>query len=249
MGREVIMRFGYIKGMGQTAPTPFHLPIESHPHLLLTGGSGSGKSYALFNIISDVVLSENNLKLYLADFKNSSDFRYLEGYPFYYHGDSAYEGIMQYYESFTKARQNGNNTKRHILIIDEYPSLISYMTLKDKTDKTKKANDILSAIGEILMQGRGLNFGIWLTTQRADASLFANGSRDNFHVIIALGNLSKEQKSMLFSDIEIPSKIYQQGEGIILANGFGVKEIIFPYMKNLPEWKRNIRKILLKKSS
>lgn len=64
----------------------------------------------------------------------------------------------------------------------------------DKQNKEKRAADVMNAVSEILMLGRGLHYGIWIVTQRADAALFANGSRDNFMCILALGRLSKEQK-------------------------------------------------------
>ena len=85
----------------------------------------------------------------------------------------------------------------------------------------------MNAVSEILMLGRGLHYGIWIVTQRADAALFANGSRDIFMCILALGRLSKEQKNMLFSGEELPERSYQQGEGVILLDGREVEEVRF----------------------
>lgn len=224
---------------------PYRLNFNDYTQVLLTGGTGTGKSYALLYLLGSIVANNPNIQLYLCDFKNSQDFKFLEGYQYFYSGDSVYAGIMSYYEAFTKARQSGESNNRHLLIVDEYPALINYLQSKDKIDKTKKANEVMSAIAEILMLGRGIKFGCLITTQRADSSLFANGARDNFQVICALGRLSKEQKQMLFSGEEIETNyIFGKGEGILLADGKPLKYVKFP-MIDTNEFKENISQILL----
>ena len=102
----------------------------------------------------------------------------------------------------------------------------------------------MSAISELLCLGRGIQFYTWIVTQRADNSLFANGARDNFMVVIGLGRLSKEQKSMLFSGEELPERIYKKGEGILLADGHPLQEVKFPFIRNIDDWKKHIHAIL-----
>ena len=131
-----------------------------------------------------------------------------------------------------------------MLICDEYPAFINYLQGQDKTKKTKYASDILSAISEILCLGRGIQFYTWIVTQRADNTLFSNGCRDNFMVIIGLGRMSKEQRGMLFSGEEIPERIYKRGEGILLADGSPLIEVKFPFIKDIDDWKRHILKEL-----
>ncbi|WP_164880434.1 FtsK/SpoIIIE domain-containing protein [Clostridium manihotivorum] len=218
--------------------------ISSHNHCLITGSSGSGKSYALLYLLGMLLKSEPTIKVYFCDFKNSNDFNFLKDYEHYYSGNKCYKGIMDYYKAFTEARVSGNSDTRHILICDEYPAFINYLQMKDKQDKTKYATDILSAVSEILMLGRGIGFGIWIITQRADNSLFNNGARDNFMIIVALGRLSREQKSMLFSGEELPDKIYRQGEGILLADGYELKEVKYPKINNVSDWKRHILSVI-----
>ena len=131
-----------------------------------------------------------------------------------------------------------------MLICDEYPSLVNYLQGKDKANKTKYASEVLSAISELLCLGRGIQFYTWIVTQRADNSLFANGARDNFMVVIGLGRLSKEQKGMLFSGEELPERIYKKGEGILLADGYPLREVKFPFIRNIDDWKKHIHAIL-----
>ena len=240
------MIYGYNMGIFNDTglKIPIQLDLSDHCNLLLTGCSGSGKSYALLYLLGSVLKSNEDIEIFFCDFKNSYDFSFLEDYPHYYSGDNCYDGITEYYRVFCSARQQREFTKKHLLICDEYPSLVNYLQGKDKANKTKYASEVLSAISELLCLGRGIQFYTWIVTQRADNSLFANGARDNFMVVIGLGRLSKEQKSMLFSGEELPERIYKKGEGIILADGHALQEVKFPLIKDVLDWKKHILSIL-----
>ena len=116
--------------------------------------------------------------------------------------------------------------------------------MKDKANKTKLANDVLGAVAEILMLGRGIGFGCWIVTQRPDSALFSNGARDNFMALCALSNLSKEQKSMIFPGQEIPDLVFQAGEGMLLADGRKIMPVKYPLIENDADWKQHILDIL-----
>lgn len=226
---------------------PIDLPIEKYPHMLLTGASGSGKSMALLLMLGKLLqVWEDSIEIFVADFKNSEEFQFLKDYPNYFAGSNCYEGIMAYYEKFSKARESGKNSgKRCLLIVDEYPAFINHLQMQDKLNKTKRAADILNVVAEILMLGRSLAFGCWIVTQRADASLFANGARDNFMVVCGLGRMSREQKGMLFAGEDLPENtVYSAGEGLLLADGRELIEVKFPLIENLPDWKQHILDIL-----
>lgn len=240
------MNFGFNMGIFNDTglKIPIQLDLSDHCNLLLTGCSGSGKSYALLYLLGSVLKSNEDIEIFFCDFKNSFDFAFLEGYEHYFGGDDCYQGIIEYYKSFCSARQQREFTKKHLLICDEYPSLVNYLQGKDKANKTKYASDVLSAISELLCLGRGIQYYTWIVTQRADNSLFANGARDNFMVVIGLGRLSKEQKGMLFSGEELPERIYKKGEGILLADGRSLIEVKFPIISDINDWKNHIRAIL-----
>lgn len=244
--------YGYLKEPyeNEGLTIPIKLPIESHCHALFSGASGSGKSQAL-TLLTGCLLQEraDSVDVWICDFKKM-DFAFLEDYSNYYSGKSCFDGIMGYYKKFSDVREHGmSDGKRSLLIFDEYPAFINYLQMQDKLNKTKKASEILGAIAEILMMGRGLSsgFGVWIVTQRADASLFANGARDNFMITCVLGRISKEQKTMLFAGEDLPEeKIYGAGEGLLLADGHGLMEVKFPLIKNLSDWQNHIRDILIK---
>lgn len=221
---------------------PVESSIDSHPHALLTGSSGSGKSVALLFLLGKRLQADPDTCVYVCDFKNSSDFRFLakSNYPYHFAGDDCLRGVKKFYERFSAARQSGETGRRFLLVFDEYPAFISRLQMQDKQEKTKKAGEILNMVSEILMLGRGIGYGVWIVTQRADASLFSGGSRDNFMVLLALGRLSREQKGMLFSGEELPDRVYQPGEGVILLDGREVKEVKIPWITDMLGWKKQI---------
>ncbi len=239
------MRWGFKIGEGKRIPSPIELRIDTHCHSLITGASGSGKSYALLYILGMLMQDSPEIELHFCDFKNSQDFSFLEGYEHYYKGNECYDGVMKYYEKFNQKRQEGKDKKRKLLIFDEYPACISYLNTIDKRDKSKKATEMSSAIAEVLMLGRGINCGIWIVTQRADASLFANGSRDSFMIIVGMGRMSREQKGMIFAGEELPDKVYRRGEGCLLADGYPLYEVTFPKISNIIDWKKHIKRLLM----
>lgn len=224
---------------------PLRLPLDSHCHALIAGESGSGKSTALLYLIGKLLQSYPGLEITICDFKNSDDFHFLKNYGAYYAGDDCYAGVMEYYRQFTETRQKGKTLRRSLLIFDEYPAFVSYLTGKDKIDKKKRTNDVLNAVAEILMLGRGLSSGIWIVTQRPDSTLFSGGARDNFMVRIILGNSSKELRGMLLSGEEIPKdKVYRRGEGLLLADGLPLIEVKYPVIRDMENWKGHILQCL-----
>ncbi len=237
-------------------PDPVFLGSESHTHALITGSSGSGKSQALLFITGRMIQKfyerDEEIDFRFCDFKNSDDYKFLEelSYPKYYSGLDCYSGIMEFYKDFseTRSKKGISKKKHHFLVIDEYQACVTYYSQKDKMDKTKYSSEILSAISEILMLGRNTPSGvwhIWVVTQVASATLFANGTRENFMVTLGMGNLSKEQKSMIFPGQEIPDRRFKPGEGMLLADGFEIKEVVFPLIRDVADWKRNLGKLLM----
>lgn len=224
---------------------PIKIPLSSHPHALFTGASGSGKSTAVLYSIGSVLKADPSIEIAFFDFKNSEDFSFMSNYKNFYTGEKCYWGLRKFYENFCKTREFGGKPgKRQLLIFDEYPAFISYLGGKDKLDKTKRSNEILSIVSEILMLGRGLNTYIWIVCQRADSSWFSVGSRDNFMIRCCLGNLSKEQKTMLFSGEDIPDRIFRPGEGVLSADGKELMEVKFPKIIDTDDWKKHILEIL-----
>lgn len=206
-------------------------PLRSHPSLLLTGASGSGKSYALKYLLEQL-LSVHDVDLAFCNFKRSEDFRFLVGYEKYYTYADCTAGLQSFYDSFkcTQTHSTEFSGMYHILVFDEFPAFILSETMKDK----KTAEQYKLMISELLMLGRSYGYGVWLVMQRPDSAFFANGARDNFHMTVSLGNLSREAKAMLYSGEDLPKDhIYQTGEGIAWIDGQGILQIKYPRIRDL----------------
>lgn len=213
-----------------------NIDLKSHPSLLLTGASGSGKSYALKWLIKNLLTYKVDLTF--CNFKKSSDFKFLNHYERYYTYMDCAKGLSEFYDQFKEKQKESVEFDGtfSILVFDEFPAFILSTSITDK----KLSEKYKTMISEILMLGRSYGFGIWLIMQRPDASFLANGARDNFHSTISLGNLSKESKAMLYSGEELPDRIYNVGEGVCCVDGMGLREIKFPKIINMDLLEQNI---------
>ncbi len=239
------IKYGYLydEYMRWDRNVAINLNPNSHCHALITGSSGSGKSNAgLWLLANYMKIVESNI--YVCDFKAGSEWSFLSGYPRYYAGYNCVEGIREYYNQYKNTKDT--DKFHNLLILDEYSALVNYLTMQDKLNKTKLALEVQSMISEILAMGRSRKSGIWMLLQRPDASILVNGARDNFMVSIALGNMSKEHKQMLFSGYDLPKeRIYRAGEGLLYADGIGAIEVKYPLLEDLPTWKYHIHRVLM----
>lgn len=212
------------------------IDLFSHPSILITGSSGSGKSYALKFMMCKLL--KNNVDLTFCNFKKSADFKFLGDFKKYYTYTDCVKGLMDFYSTFKEIqnREIEFDGKCHILIFDEFPAFVMSTTLEDK----KQAQIYSMMISELLMLGRSYGCGVWLIMQRSDSSFLTNGARDNFQSTISLGNISKELKTMLYSGIDLPDRIYKVGEGICWIDGVGLKEVKFPKIKDMQNLENQI---------
>lgn len=203
--------------------------LTTHPHLLLTGASGSGKSYALKWLMADLLKA--NVDLFFCNFKRSEDFRFLEDYSRYFTYLDCASGLQEFFGIFKQAQAGimEFSGEYHVLVFDEFPAFVMSTSMEDK----KLAEQYKMMVAELLMLGRSYGFGVWLIMQRPDSLFLAHGARDNFHITISLGNISKETKGMLYSGEELPDRVYKVGEGIAWIDGLGLKEIKFPKISNM----------------
>ena len=212
------------------------IDLRTHPHLLLCGSSGSGKSYALNYYVWQLLNKHNLFTVWFGDYKNSEDFQYLhaESSVHYASGNDVEEMVSAYYQLFCDVRDKKREISQgQMLVLDEYPSWIQMLEMEDK----KKAEKYKGIIGMLLMMGRslsGVQFGVIITAQRPDAALFPKGGRDNFMSVIALGMLSAEAKAMVTDrPSELPRTTYKCGEGIARIDGMDeeIIEIFIPQIK------------------
>lgn len=203
------------------------IPIMLSPlgHLLIIGGSGSGKSTSLLYFIYKMGKC-NNIELTIADFKASHEFAGITSHFAEY--EDCYELIKSFYENFQNTPEGGSGFIK-ILIIDEVAGLLSHFTMIDK----KKADEIRLIMSSLLMLGRSRQCFLWLSMQRYSATIFPSGSGggDNFHFKIGLGALTVDGRKAVFAGEHFDGEdsiIYTQGRGIVSIDGESLKALVVP---------------------
>lgn len=191
-------------------------------NMLVIGATGTGKTTAIKIITAKIGVFCKNIKLYILDFKQQ-DFRFLSGLVGYYGFDACIQGFQDIYAIFKDRQKHGitEGVPTIYVIFDEWISFIIWLQTIDK----KLATQIQNQFAELLMLGRGFRIVPIVGVQRPDASYFSS-ARDNFGCCLALGNLSREGRRMVFPD-DLAGSITQCStrEGHLYIDGLGLEKI------------------------
>ncbi len=101
---------------------PLYVDAEKNPHWTICGSSGSGKSYLTLMLLRNLLLEhQDDIKLWFMDFKNSSDFSFMNGYSYYYAGADCAEGLEDFYQEYLQVKDGRiTDGKLRIMIFDEW---------------------------------------------------------------------------------------------------------------------------------
>lgn len=212
--------------------------IHQSPHVVIIGATSSGKTYFSKYLLGKISLYLPDTELSICDYKGDTDFSFLEESSRFFRFDDCSIGFDQFFNNFRK-RQSGEDKTRHpqILFFDEWASYCNSLDKKVVEDEKKK-------LATLLMMGRSFNVHIIISQQRADASYFSS-ARDNFNLVVGLGNLSEESKNMLFHEFKDSIKPdRKQGTGYIIQNGSNFEPIIVPKVNSFKKLHEYIKKIV-----
>lgn len=213
----------------QSKKKKLFLDFTNLPHALITGASGSGKTFASKYLLASLVDQNPEAELFIIDYKGDSDFYLFADFQNCYRYNEAKDGILNFMDKFHQ-RQSGADTTRTplYLFIDEFAS---FLTVLDK----KEADDFKRKVAELLMLARSFNVHVIMALQRADSSYFMNGARDNFPIRLGLGRLSDESRRMLFPDMDKDNYIpLKRGQGYLQTDSSDVIKVFVPeYNMNL----------------
>ncbi|EKZ0193380.1 DUF87 domain-containing protein [Enterococcus faecalis] len=178
---------------------------DSLPHMLITGGTGGGKTYFILTIIE--ALLQTNATIYILDPKNA-DLADLETVManVYYKKEDMIDCLNQFYDEMmvrneTMKLMDGYKTGKnyaflnlpaHFLVFDEYTSFMEMIG--------RDSIEVMSKLKQIVMLGRQSGFFLILACQRPDAKYLGDGIRDNFNFRVALGRMSELGYNMMFGE-------------------------------------------------
>ena len=203
------------------------------PHILVSGGTGSGKSVLISVLILEFLKRQSTV--YIADPKNSD-----LGSLSYYFGEEyvattpnnisriVRQVLEQLHERYQYMRENfqyGANFSEHgfkpiCLILDEMGAFQA-----SGTDKKSKEVivEVMDGIKQIILLGRQAGVFILISAQQMRAETLNTDLRDNLGLRIALGANSSEGYRMVFGSAT-PDKlkpIEVKGAGYLYMQGSG----------------------------
>lgn len=225
MKNVFFLGFDYLLFQTEGIKSPLSAPLG---HLIVVGGSGSGKSTALLYWLVKMKKANITIELYIMDFKASHEFEGITDK--YAEFEACYEKIVDFYNMFSTLEEGGDGTVK-ILLIDEIAGLLTHLGMS-KEGKAK-ADEIRMIMSSILMLGRSRNCFLWLAMQRYTATIFpaSSGAVDNFHIYVGLGRLSVDSRRSLFAGEHMEEEeqlLFGQGRGILLIDGQPLQILIIP---------------------
>lgn len=202
--------------------------IGSPPHLLITGSTGSGKTYLVNTLILDYL--SKGAKLFIADPK-SADLATIGRIVDKEHTatteneiakllreaneemERRYKEWFTEIDSFGKTWKDIDGAKPFMVVFDEYAAFTA-------VSSPKVVKEVQGYLFNLILKSRQVGGEICILLQRPDASILNGSLRDNFGVRIGLSNMTDDGRKMLFGSTDMKYKSIQEiGGGYILIDG------------------------------
>lgn len=202
------------------------IDLETTPGILIAAASGSGKSYYIMYLLVQMLKETNSIFVIDGKFREVKKAANQMGIKT---TANNVDESLKYIEQIEKlikhrnAQESNEDDETVFLVIDEYLYFLDNV-LDAYGDK--KVKEIERKIINIVITGRSMNVILVLSLQRLGAAKNKDEVglhlriRDNIATKIGLGNLSKENFEMLFSQVK-DSKITKKGnrEGYLKTEG------------------------------
>lgn len=216
-------------GEGYFGDVGFDLSVI--PHVLIGGGSGSGKSKLLKLILMQSI--KKGAKVYLADFKGGVDYSKVwhEKCSIIFEAEKLSNQLSEILEILEYRRRDflecgasniheynskvDSKMQRIIVACDEVAEVLD-KTGMDKDDKTL-VSQIESKLSTIARQGRAFGIHLILATQRPDADVLKGQIKNNIGMKIC-GRADRVLSQIILDNTEGAEKISPDDQGVFLTN-------------------------------
>lgn len=200
--------------------------LETTPGILIAAASGSGKSFYIMYLLVQMLKETNSIFVIDGKFREVKKAANQMGIKT---TANNVDESLKYIEEverlikYRNAQENNEDDETVFLVIDEYLYFLDNVL---DAYGAKKLKEIERKIINIVITGRSMNVILVLSLQRLGAAKNKDEVglhlriRDNIATKIGLGNLSKENFEMLFSQVK-DSKITKKGnrEGYLKTEG------------------------------
>lgn len=216
-----------------------HISMKRDPHLLLSGITGSGKSYLLESLTAQGVMKGGEVFVCDPKYSDLADFSRLVGVKNVGQSPSQIAGVLRKATESMEERYKAISQRPHklgasALDLGYNPSLVvvdEYSALMGSADGKTKA-EIEKYIRQIILKGRQAGFFLILAMQRAsvEGGIDSN-SRYNFSSKIILGQTDATTLGMLFgsqSENNLPDAT-APGQGYIMRAKSSIPEEFYAY--------------------
>lgn len=176
------------------------------PHMLITGGTGGGKTYLILTLIQALVKvgTVDICDPKEADLKDLQDIKLFKGHVFTGTKwitrclkNAVAEMNRRYvYMKLLPTYTTGKNfayydIPPYFIIVDEWAAFFGTLNYKEQ-------DEILGYVKELVLKARQAGVFLILATQRPDAENFGGGIRDNILLRVSVGKLQEQGYYMTF---------------------------------------------------
>lgn len=202
-------------------------------HTLIVGSTGSGKTYATYSLLLQLLNFSITPDIYIADPKQSS--LYVLGKQiacdstagvtgeivlllehFYHEMTKREKELQKYLDKKLDSDYKDWELKPHVLIIDEFSSFMSVVSVLDKSTRDK----VNLYLTNIIQKGRQLGFFMWIIMQKSDSKILPTYLRDNLVFKVVLGQATDTTYQTAFEEYaSLPRLKFQPGYGLYSFQG------------------------------
>ncbi|MBB3132149.1 S-DNA-T family DNA segregation ATPase FtsK/SpoIIIE [Paenibacillus rhizosphaerae] len=206
--------------------------MVEHPHLLIAGETGSGKSVALRSVLTTLIRRVPELELYCADMKRS-EFHLFRGIAQEVVMDAA--GLQRIVLKLRRQmRERGDLLDRYeVAHVNDLPAWDRppYIILAvDEVALLKKKADIMEGIEEIATIGRALGVFLILSMQRPDADVLDGKLKNNLTVRMAFRHADEINSRITIGTGEAAA-IKQSEKGRLVLKLDGCRYVQGPHLE------------------